>query len=418
LPDVRAVIALSCLVALTLPRRGYADEACPPEEADATRLARCVDDSTSSIPEFEKLRPSDSPAFSMLGVAPTEVQKPSSLREVAVSLSKFVDASGDLLVPDNLAVEIAPYQLVADRPVADGKESGVRGASLYRNLGISIGARSVPALVDAGAEDEVTDKELAVGVRTLLEGEALDPTCLELGERLQMAAQLSALHPTPEELALPREQALARLRERKAASAATIAPLLEGCEKAQGARTWSVEAAVAMRWFFPEGVSDEGRIRGAAGWVTGAYSWKGVDAVGFLRYGGDKPASDWTHNVDLGLQVVIARDRYAASLEGIARKAWRPAGDDGDEGQYRVAIAADYKIGEGKWLTFSFGKDFAEDDAGSLFSLANLTYAFGEPRVVKAKEPVLPEPPPTPAAPAQPPVPAPAAPPPTGGPGT
>jgi hypothetical protein len=202
----------------------------------------------------------------------------------------------------------------------------------------------------------------------------------------------------------------------------------DACAKSLTARRWSAEAELAMRWFFPEGVSDEGRIRGAAGWVTGAYSWKGVDAVGFLRYGGGKPASDWTHNVDLGLQVVIARDRYAVSLEGIARKAWRPAGDDGDEGQYRVAIAADYEIGEGKWLTFSFGKDFAEDDAGSLFSLANLTYAFGEPRIgtraastqatdAPAPGPAAPAAEP-PAAPAQPPVPAPAAPPPTVGSGT
>jgi hypothetical protein len=415
---MRSLVALVGLVTLAIPGHGHAEETCAAADGDATGLARCVEQSTAEIPEFEKLRPSDSPAFTMLGVAPTEVQKPSSLREVAVSLSKFVDASGDLLVPDNLAVEIAPYQLITEQPVADGAEAGVRLSSLYRNLGLSIGARSVPRMGEVGADSDATDKELAAGVRTLLEGWALDSGCLSLGERLQTAAELSALHPTADELALPNDVLVARLRERKEESAKKIAPLLEDCEKAQAARRWSVEAAFAMRWFFPAGVSDEGRIRGAAGWVTGAYSWKGVDAVGFLRYGGDKPASDWTHDIDLGLQVVIARDRYAVSLEGIARRAWRPAGDDGDEGQYRVAIAADYKIAEGKWLTFSFGKDFAEDDAGSLFSLANLTYAFGEPRIVKG--PVRPEPPPAaaPAAPAQPALPAPAAPPPAVGPGT
>ena len=36
------------------------------------------------------------------------------------ALSKFVDASGDLLVPDNLAIEIAPFWLVGGRTVELG----------------------------------------------------------------------------------------------------------------------------------------------------------------------------------------------------------------------------------------------------------------------------------------------------------
>jgi len=52
--------------------------------------------------------------------------------------------------------------------------------------------------------------------------------------------------------------------------------------------------------------------------------------------------------------------------------------------QYRAAIALDYSFKEGKWFTVSVGKDFLERDTGSLFSLANLTWSVGEPKVAKA----------------------------------
>ena len=67
--------------------------------------------SPGEIPEFNKLRTPDSPAFVLLGVSPSEIQQPSSVKPFAASMMQAFTESGDLVIPKNFAMEVSPYWL-------------------------------------------------------------------------------------------------------------------------------------------------------------------------------------------------------------------------------------------------------------------------------------------------------------------
>jgi len=61
----------------------------------------------------------DAPAFSILGEEPTTIMRPSSLREVSILVSRFLE--GGATVPQALALEVAPVSLVkgSDLPLRE-----------------------------------------------------------------------------------------------------------------------------------------------------------------------------------------------------------------------------------------------------------------------------------------------------------
>ena len=63
---------------------------------------------------IDELRAPTSPAFTILNVAPTNVVRPNTPRQLALEILSATERSGGDL-PSNLALEIAPYWLF-DRP--------------------------------------------------------------------------------------------------------------------------------------------------------------------------------------------------------------------------------------------------------------------------------------------------------------
>ena len=77
----------------------------------------------------------DMPAFSILGLDPTEVLRPTSAREVGVALANFL-ANGQVL-PKAFAAELAPYMLFAKKSLSDYQ----RNRFWYRTR-LSIGTKT------------------------------------------------------------------------------------------------------------------------------------------------------------------------------------------------------------------------------------------------------------------------------------
>src|SRR5262245_30927052 len=94
----------------------------------------------SQVPDFDKLNTADAPAFVVLGVAPTEIQRPSTPRALAVSLGSLVTGGGSTFnVPKDIAIEFAPYWLFPHRQLSI---TGYRDDWLLRplrTLSLSIG---------------------------------------------------------------------------------------------------------------------------------------------------------------------------------------------------------------------------------------------------------------------------------------
>lgn len=125
-----------------------------------------------NIPEYDRIRTPASPAFSVLGVAPSQIQKPTTPRDFAMSLSNSMQESDDLTIPKDVALEFAPYWWFRQGKLTfnDYMNAGF-ASTLLRNLSISLGtiSRDMAVIDPTGMQTGInTESRLAVGIRTQL----------------------------------------------------------------------------------------------------------------------------------------------------------------------------------------------------------------------------------------------------------
>ena len=157
------------------------DKASEEEEPAAEDIEAQLLDATG-IPEYHRIRTPTSPAFTILGVAPSEIQHPATPRDFALALSNSVQDSDDLTVPRNLALEFAPYWWFRHgRLTFDEYQKAGFGSNLLRNLSFSVGttSRDVPVIDAMGMQIGTSaETRLAAGARTqLYTGESAADVC-------------------------------------------------------------------------------------------------------------------------------------------------------------------------------------------------------------------------------------------------
>lgn len=101
-----------------------------------------------------------SPAFTLLGVSPSNVIRPTNPKDLGVALLNGTDATGTL--QQGVAIEFSPHFLIQDRKltIREFQEEGF-GARLLANTQISIATSEA-------ASDGDTTRRLAVGFRTVI----------------------------------------------------------------------------------------------------------------------------------------------------------------------------------------------------------------------------------------------------------
>jgi hypothetical protein len=195
---------------------------------------------------------------------------------------------------------------------------------------------------------------------------------------------LAAEHPDPEEM----KRALEELIEEKKLELMQSEPFriqveelrIAGREAAEVLATrngWVADLALASSWRFADATWDAGTWGQARLWTSVAYAKSAASVVFSARGGAEKRDASDEWSMDLGTRGILARSYYAASAEFMYR---RVTSDVPDPNRIRVAVALDYMVAKGSWLAISFGKDFASDNAGSLFTIANLKWGFGKPK--------------------------------------
>ena len=280
------------------------------------------------IPDFDKVRTPLSPAFVILGVAPTTVDRPTAPSALASSLKSDF---GQGVLPRAYAAEAAPYWWFSHPGLTMGTYERGGPASLYRNLTFSLAVSdSLPPAHAAGA-DTASFRRMGIGLRTtLVNGAPLDRSCALVidglaatvsGRIAAVVADSIAADPplAGQPAALERIQRGALMDTRAALPPSQAAILSDSsvaaCGEALSARRGLVaDLALAAGLVAPDARARGARFSAAGLWLTPAWLGRNASLVGVLRGMWQELESDSSSfAADVGARGVYAWDRYAAS---------------------------------------------------------------------------------------------------------
>lgn len=382
---------------------------------------------------IEDLRSPTTPAFTLLGISPTEIERPQTPRAFATHLVEAVSASEGL--PSNVAIELAPYWLASttDLTFEEYYEPTLRDA-LYQTFSVSLasskptngtrlafGLRTVPILGDPPiAAAEIRARYFEASVSTLLLGIAgtqstlggvrdriiqvrdrwlQDPSLLtasevrDLSDERKRELVVAAADSLRERLAAaPRPQNPADLKRRIDSIADTLKSeqsqanqkIAEAIRTSDASRSgFILEVSAGSSWTFPENDFEDADLWRAGVWVTPTYRFKNVDIMSVARYLVEGEDNDEESLIDLGARVRLNAGRFGVSAEVINR--FRS-----EDETLRYAGMLEYEVTDSAFMTASFGRNFdgalAEED-GTLIALFGLNIGFGAKPVVNASTP-------------------------------
>jgi hypothetical protein len=366
----------------------------------ATSVAQqALDEWDDKVSDFDKLKTPDSPAFVILGISPTEIQHPTTPKAVAVALGSFVTES-EITIPKNYAFEVAPYWLFSHPDLDARHYRDDRVARLYRSLSISIGtAQANRTTFDVdGASIAHIDSDVGLGVRTLLfqSGASEDDECtrqanaygVEMSAHVALTAReqqdIQHIHAfgTPEYNEAVAEAQRAKAVKVQESAAKTFAAQPKCVASAASAQGLSIGIAGAVDAHVVDSrpTKNNTSFAGSALWLNVSYDRDALAAVAMVRYASHDTMMGAQRVVDGGLRAIYKAKNFAASTEGLSHYRFSSASSDWN---FKVDVAIEYELGMDTWISVTFGKDFTftPGEQGSLFSLANIKWDLGKPKV-------------------------------------
>ncbi len=353
----------------------------------------------AEAPEFDALRTPLTPAFTVLDIEPSAVERPATPSDAGVAL---VNNFRDGTVPKNFAFESSPYWLVS-RPHLTWRQDSRRtvAQSLARTSSVSV------ATAETGTEDAPVSS-LAFGFRTLifsgqlsadtvkafqdLEARLADQGTLFLG--FMRAHGLTALEtelracvfsePPPSESVKQKcasdyeakKQQITEAVLQSEAFKRAVAPLIGAGNIVAKREGFFLEVAGAFAWNFPGAAWDSQEFRKRAVWITPSYASGGWAALGVFRYedsaDADEDALDW------GGRLLYSTTNYSVSLEYVERS---PI-DSILTRSHRLVGIGEYRVTSGTWIVASFGKDRQKTaaTADTLIAQLGLSFNFSKER--------------------------------------
>ncbi|HEY0024901.1 MAG TPA: hypothetical protein VGB24_18445 [Longimicrobium sp.] len=362
----------------------------------------------TGLPELNSLKPASAPAFILLGVAPSAIERPQTPSDIAFS---FVNQSQSFsALPQNYAAEFAPYWLFP-RPLVGWRSDTTRtpGESFARTATVSlatadIGTESAPVTglaiggsayllsgrMSTAAQQRFRQIEVYLARRDSLEsalGAAQTVTLqAEYGTRIADAATrgdtqtvrlLSAeLTSRVDALRLTAQQDSAY---RRFVRENVVEEMQEATPRREGL-FWGVAGGAS--WGYANAAWATGELRRVGLWTTLSYEGTPISGqttftpmavIRLLAERGDSASSV----VDAGGRFVLSSPTYSASLETVFRL---PMEDEAGKNLYRVAGVLEYQVREDLWLTATFGRDYQSRDSGSLLAQLGVKFHVTEDR--------------------------------------
>ncbi|MGH7503453.1 MAG: hypothetical protein ACREL7_17140 [Longimicrobiales bacterium] len=318
--------------------------------------------------ELDSLRAPVSPAFVLLGVAPTAIERPSSLRAIAISAVSALRRTNGL-IPEDYAIETAPYWMrsrpaitLEDLRTADPHETALH------TLGISLATTRYEFDPD-GDIPALRGTRIGAGVRFMLFDGTPSPAFDSLIDSLRALHSRCLVLPEPEDEACVEElgtQDIARAIQ----------------SEARDPGGFVLQVSAALTGDFPNDVFDAGQIHRAGVWITPGWRLRDreVELFGVARYLRDRVGGIGGEHADVfdaGGRVGWDRQRFALSAEAVQRTT-RVAGES--ETRYRVTGMIEARLAESILASLTIGKGYepAESDpAGRDRVVATLGIGFG-----------------------------------------
>lgn len=309
----------------------------------------------------------DSPAFTVLGLTPQTVVRPTSPRQFASSLLNGIDQRGNLQT--GVALDAAPYLVFAGSALT---LKNYRDSYFLRFL-----ARTQTSFATTkGASDNDKSIRMALGFHF---------TLLDLGDPhsdiklMECFAKGLSLDPPPISIDPNDPAPDETLKKKRAAAYATLAKqneaAAEDCRAKRRKENWNRTSwivAGAPAWMSPTGQTKDLHYDGAGAWTSFAYGFEHVPGlektsqlIVHARYRDNEmvPEPDMNgkffkqDSFFLGGSLRAGTPNSAVSFEGVFQRL-RREGLKFDNSS-RIAFGIDRKIAENIWFNLAFGAQTA-----------------------------------------------------------
>jgi hypothetical protein len=321
---------------------------------------------------LDDLRTPASPAFVLLGIEPSSVERPGTPKAFAVNLASAFEQGNSL--PEDYAIEIAPYWLTSHPKLTfDEYYNAGIGRSFLQTLSFSL------ATSGAANEGDEAGTRTGIGLRALPLAGKPNSNLAEL--RSQLAEVQDKIFDTDDEA--EEEQIQKEMKK--------IALQIQEADRRRVGLL--VELAGAITADFPEDNFDKVELDRIGLWITPNYRWlksskeNGAesqdlfDLIFVIRLihdqGNDKDSESLS---DIGGRIRWQHGDFSLSAEAVQRFI---AGTE-TETTYRLSANLEYRLSNNIYLNASFGKDYDQGDEGgsNLISSLSLDFGFGKTPVI------------------------------------
>jgi len=309
---------------------------------------------------LDHLRAPLSPAFVLLGVAPSNIERPTSPKALSTSLLSAA-SEGDVL-PKNYALEVAPYWLTAHpRLTFDDYYHPSLGQALLQTLSLSAATSFL------AQEADTVGTTVGLGLRTIPFAGRANPALDSV------VAELRKIHAAINDL--PDDPSSDAQFDRLSDSAKVIAKKVEQLDTQRVG--WLLELAGAWTVDFPGNNVDSSATAQAGAWITFGYRMPSdnLEFLAVVRYIYDDRLRMGLNRVDYGGRFIWRVNDFGISAEFLEQ-----SGDTapGVGSGYRLVVNAEIRVGDTSFVTASIGRDDSLSLTGSnLVALIGVNLGFG-----------------------------------------
>ena len=384
----------------------------PPSAANQPATTKSVFDEAKEKVNLANLDLSvpESPAFTVLGVTPQTVIRPTSPRQFASSLLNGIDQRGNL--QSGVALDFAPYMLYAGDKLTLKQ---YRESPFLRFL-----ARTQISLATTkGASENDRSALAAVGFHLTLMDKGDPHSDAELMQcfRDNLVLPLPPRIPPPDdpgpnatdvdklryELALKKfEDAMAEYQKAKQEASPKNVLAAEECRAKSRKRNWNKSSwivAFAPAWVSPTGETSDFRYDGGGVWTSIAYGFEGVPGleknsqlIFHARYRDNETVPEpemkdkffRQDGLFLGGRARVGNENSSVSFEGVFQRL-RRVGMSFDNSS-RLAFGIERKIAENIWFNVAFGgQTDTPDGKRKGFVLTTFKWGFSQKRTFQTQ---------------------------------